>query len=220
MEEKPNYYAIIPANVRYDTNLKANEKLLYAEISALTNKNGYCWATNKYFAELYDVDIATISRWVNNLIDNNYLDVTYQKDNTRLLIIKSIPIDEKINTLLIKKSNIIIKDNNKNNKEEIIKEENIFDYYQQEIGSLSPNQYEELNKLIDTYGEERVKESINIACNNNVKTFNYISSVIKNTTYKNKKEKEIPNWLNDTAEYESVSEEELAELEKEMEIFN
>ncbi len=35
--EQPNYYAIIPAIVRYDTNLKSAEKL-YKEITALANK--------------------------------------------------------------------------------------------------------------------------------------------------------------------------------------
>ena len=55
MEEKPNYYAIIPANVRYDNDLKPNEKLMFGEITALSNKNGYCTATNAYFAKLYNV---------------------------------------------------------------------------------------------------------------------------------------------------------------------
>ena len=47
---KPNYYAIIPAEVRYNEKLTANSKLLFGEITALTNKTGVCWANNKYFA--------------------------------------------------------------------------------------------------------------------------------------------------------------------------
>jgi len=221
MEEKPNYYAIIPANIRYDNELKANEKLLYGEITALANKNGYCFATNRYFAELYNVDTATISRWINSLIDNDYLEVSYQKDNTRLLTIKSIPIDKKINTLLTKKSNIIIQDNNTSIEEEIYKEEeSLFDYFQNNIGSLSPSQFERLNSYIDKYGKDKVKEAIDISCDNNVKTFNYFSSVITNGTYKKKKEKEIPEWIDKDIEMEMLEDSELAELEKEFEIFN
>ena len=52
MEEKntPNYFGILPANVRYDKRLKPMEKILYTEITALANKKGYCYATNSYFA--------------------------------------------------------------------------------------------------------------------------------------------------------------------------
>ena len=48
--ERPNYYAIIPADVRYDKRLKPIERLLYGEITCLSNKEGYCFASSNYFA--------------------------------------------------------------------------------------------------------------------------------------------------------------------------
>ena len=62
-KEQPNYYAIIPANVRY-AKITAGAKLLYAEISCLSNKYGFCYAKNRYFAELYNVTTKTISGWI------------------------------------------------------------------------------------------------------------------------------------------------------------
>ena len=47
--EKPAYWAVLPAGVRYDETLPASAKLLYAEISSLTNQEGYCYASNAYF---------------------------------------------------------------------------------------------------------------------------------------------------------------------------
>lgn len=100
--ETPNYYAIIPASVRYDKNLKANEKLLYGEITALCGKDGCCWATNEYFASLYSVSKKQVSLWINNLIQQGYLKskILY-KENTRQIdkrILSIKPINEKVNT--------------------------------------------------------------------------------------------------------------------------
>lgn len=81
MNEHPSYYSILTANVRYDKRLKANEKLLFSEITALSNKNGYCTAKNSYFARLYDVAVETVSRWVSHLVKYGYLKRKEIRDN-------------------------------------------------------------------------------------------------------------------------------------------
>jgi len=84
MTERPNYYAILSAEVRYDNRLKANVKLLFAEITALCNMNAECFASNKYFAELYGKEKGTISGWVSQLVKYGYIKVNYTyKEGTR-----------------------------------------------------------------------------------------------------------------------------------------
>lgn len=72
-KEKPNYFSILTAEVRYDENLSASEKICYSEITALTGKYGYCYATNSYFAKLYKVNNNTIRRWIKNLEKHGYI---------------------------------------------------------------------------------------------------------------------------------------------------
>lgn len=67
------YYAVIPAQVRYDKELKPNAKLLYGELTALCNQMGYCWASNEYFAQLYGLAEATISRLIAQLERRGYI---------------------------------------------------------------------------------------------------------------------------------------------------
>lgn len=71
--ERPGYYGILPASVRYDKNLKPMEKIMYSELTALSNKNGYCNATNSYFAELYEVGKNTVSLWISDLEKAGYI---------------------------------------------------------------------------------------------------------------------------------------------------
>lgn len=81
MAEAPSYYAIIPADVRYDQNIPGKAILLYGEITALCNQKGYCWASNDYFAKLYGVNSKSIQRWIKNLEDQGYIsrEVFYKK---------------------------------------------------------------------------------------------------------------------------------------------
>ena len=107
--EHPSYYSILTANVRYDPRLKnhADCKVLYSEITALSNKYGYCHATNKYFAKLYDRPVPTISKWINLLKDCGYLKVVMIKDGKQIkerrIYPVSTPINVDVNTYLGKR---------------------------------------------------------------------------------------------------------------------
>ena len=76
MKEKPSYYAIIPAEVRYSKKLTPNAKLLYAEITALCNMNGKCTASTEYSCRLYEVSRGAVQNWLKMLDDNGYIDRT------------------------------------------------------------------------------------------------------------------------------------------------
>ena len=120
MKEQPTYFAVLTADVRYSKVLKPMEKLMYAEITALTNMNGQCWATNRYFAELYGVSKVTVSNWIANLVKQGFITRKIQyKEGTKQIeqrfinltdqgaklmnqdisgvLISSHPINEKVN---------------------------------------------------------------------------------------------------------------------------
>lgn len=72
----PAFYAVIPASVRYDDQIPAAAKLLYGEISALANRDGFCWASNSYFAELYKASERNVARLIQSLEKQGYITIT------------------------------------------------------------------------------------------------------------------------------------------------
>lgn len=122
-----SYYAIIPAGVRYDKSICANAKLLYGEITALCNQEGYCWASNLYFAKLYEVSNKSVSIWINSLINGGYLtvEIDIKNGNKRKLFISdlwkkaSIPMEENFHTPMeenFQHNNIYINNTSNNTK--------------------------------------------------------------------------------------------------------
>tara|TARA_R100001163_G_C5045668_1_gene183015 strand:+ start:207 stop:815 length:609 start_codon:yes stop_codon:yes gene_type:complete len=121
---KPNYYSYIPAHVRY-ADITPNAKLLYAEITALLQMNGVCFATNNYFSKLYGKNKVTISRWINELkrkgfikvsftykkgtkeIDNRYIQICYEgvSKNDKEVLAKMLKNNNTINNNNITYSN-------------------------------------------------------------------------------------------------------------------
>ena len=145
--EKPNYFGILPANVRYDKNLKPMEKILYTEISSLTNKDGYCYATNSYFSRLYEVHKNTVGTWINNLEKQGYIKtVLIYKKGTKEIIERRIYINQTIDTPINEK----------------------VDTYQQK--DLEP-----INEKVDTYQQkdlEPINEKVDTPINENIEENN------------------------------------------------
>ena len=206
-----SYYAIIPANVRYDKRLTPNAKLLYGEITALCNERGYCWATNSYFAELYEVSKKSVSKWINQLIEYGYIasKVKYKEGSKEiegryLTIVAPPPIEEKFNTYGTKvqdpmeekfhtpmeekvKENITFINNTFNNSttNTTDRSQEIFQAVQENIRyNLSPIEIETIEYWIKDYPHDLILEAIRRAVLSNRATLRYIETILKDWQHK------------------------------------
>lgn len=71
----PGYFSVTPASVRYDDRLTLLGIILYGEVTALSNKRGYCSASNQYFANLYKKDPKWISKVLNQLAQAGHIHI-------------------------------------------------------------------------------------------------------------------------------------------------
>ncbi len=168
MSERPNYYSILPADVRY-ADIPPTAKLLYSEITSLTNAYGYCFATNDYFAELYGVHKKSISRLIKSLEDARFIkiEMTYKKDSKeiefRKIRLEQLPAPpeqicgyprnkfEEDNTTSINKEK-----EKKEKKENLLFSPKEIGYKDDQIYTLADNvkmKGKEYKKLIEKYGE-------------------------------------------------------------------
>lgn len=146
MDNKPNYYAIITANVRYDRRLKANEKLIYAEITALSNKYGYCTASNGYFSKVFEYSTRAVSTWINHLKELGYLKVDLIRENKeikeRRIYINS-PMEKKVNSPIEENFHRPVEENFNSPMEEKVKDNNT------SINNTSINNNNNIGKMIE-----------------------------------------------------------------------
>lgn len=201
-KEQPSYYAIIPSEVRYCEELKFAERLLYGEITALAGKEGYCFATNKYFAELYHVIPGTISRWISHLEELKFIKVEIIKDKKKQIIERRIYINyinrevllntykqnkqypyEQNNTYPISK---IAQYNNINIRIDrffnyIIKKEN------QNPENLTNEEQKEFSNLINTLEFNYTEELLKIITEENIEKLKIIIYALKEIYVSNKR---------------------------------
>lgn len=79
-EMRRSLYSVIPARVMDDCALRPNAKLLYGELSALAQAEGYCWASNMYLADRLNVSAKTIEGLLRQLKDQGHITLEVLRD--------------------------------------------------------------------------------------------------------------------------------------------
>ena len=166
---QPSYYSILTANVRYDKELKANEKLLFSEITALSNRNGYCHANNNYFANLYNVSKTSISNWINHLKERGYLKVEMIKDGKEIKERRLFPISTPIKENF--KENIT--SINTTSKNKVLSDaqhstQDVFTLWQDNWGWPNGIATQDLTEWINEFGADLVHHAITFALRRNI----------------------------------------------------
>ncbi|AVH47338.1 helix-turn-helix domain-containing protein [Staphylococcus sp. FR124] len=200
MKERPNYYSIIPAHVRYDKELKPMEIIMYGELTALSNKYGYSYASNKYFSELYNVHKKTVSTWISHLKEKGYIDTVVIRDKnmtvTERRIYITVPYPSNYGEGYPQKSGEPIhkKTEENNTRENNTRENNtsinsdgdiskIFQLITKEIEIIqSPLKVQELEDELNLIKNNKL-EITEVAikyCKENNKGINYLIKVLKN----------------------------------------
>ena len=96
MYDVANFFAILPAAVRYDEKLSPRSVLLYAALTSLAQANGMvAYPSNKYLMEILDTSEASIKRFLRELEVGRYISTRFEyKGNTREIARRLIQILE------------------------------------------------------------------------------------------------------------------------------
>jgi DNA-binding Lrp family transcriptional regulator len=205
-----NGYAICLNKWALDKDIK-NELGLLLIISSLCAEKGFCFASNKYFMELFNIPEENISRKIKKLEEKGYITIEYEKVGCqikkryiRLTKISTVDcqkyqstIDENV------KDNIISINITSNNKKEIYKEKKK-SYGEYKRVKLTDEEY---NRLVQEYGKEFIDIQIEkldqyVESNNNKNKYTNFNLVLRksikekwfiNKSYK--KQAVEPEWL-------------------------
>lgn len=73
--ENAGYWAVLPSEIRYNHKLSSTAKVIYAEITALSGKTGYCFAGNEYFTKLFGLSERSVIRIIKELESTGFIRV-------------------------------------------------------------------------------------------------------------------------------------------------
>lgn len=215
-------YAICLNEWSLDKDIK-NELGLLLIISSLCAKDGYCYASNKYLGDLFNIPEQTISRKLKKLEQKKYITIEYKKRGCEVIernirLTKMLTDDKQKCEPTINKnvkenniSNNIININNKNNNNK----EKYFD--NKELNNLFI-EFLELRKKIKCKNTDR---AITLLLNELNKYDDDIKIQMLNNSIMNSwksvypvKNKELPKWFDKEQKIEETKKEDKEELDK------
>lgn len=169
-----------------------NDLGLLLIISSLCAEKGYCFASNKYLAEIFDITEVSISSKISKLEKKGYITVEYQKRGceiiSRKIRLKNILIDDYKNFKSTIKENF--KDNNISINNISINKYNIYGEFKNV--KLTDNEYKKLEeKNLLPYIE---KLSSYIASKGKRYKSHY-ATILTWSRKENKKEDVTPEWF-------------------------
>lgn len=164
-----------------------NELGLLLIISSLCAKEGYCFASNSFFAEQFKTSEVSISRNLKKLERKNYINIEYEKRGAEV-ISRKIRLTKMITDDYQKCKSTI----NKNVKDKNINIKNNKEIYKESFGTYKRIKLttEEYTRLINEFGEDFIKQQIElldeyIESNNNKNKYTNFNLVLRKSIREN-----------------------------------
>lgn len=195
-ENQIGYYAVIPSTVLFNEKLKANEKLLYAVITVLANKEGYCFASNNYLAELFNAKPHTISNWISNLNKLNFVCVEIIKNDKNEIVQRRIYPNDTPYTIKMTYPYVTEMTKSMSEKRQYnninIKIDRFFDYIikkeKQNYEKLTQDEEIQFRRLLEKIEFNYTEEIIKIFTEENVEKLKIIIYALKELFLSNKRQ--------------------------------
>lgn len=113
--KRSNWDSLLPAAVRYDSRLKGDAKVLYSEILLLSNKAGYCYATDQHLAALFDAGQRTAARHIAQLKKYGYIRIETKRQGVTVTQRRIYPLTLPKSSICQNSKSIISGDSEKGN---------------------------------------------------------------------------------------------------------
>jgi hypothetical protein len=116
MEQEKNkrgFFAVIPSVALKDKRLTSTDKLILAEIYGLINDEGWCYPSNKHFAEMFGISERQVIRCLEHIKELSYINFFYTNKGFRIIYVSLSMFQENIQESFNKmKSSVSEKDEN------------------------------------------------------------------------------------------------------------